>query len=57
MNTPISKSSHGSFKMVVYYDIIGQKENYVIVNEFKKFIRKETILDNFLTYMLREFFF
>lgn len=40
--------------MIVYCDIIGKMENYMVINKFKKFIWKETILGNFLTY---RFFF
>jgi hypothetical protein len=35
-----------------YYDVIGKMENYIVINKFKKFIWKQTILDNFLTYRI-----
>lgn len=36
--------------MTNYYDVIGKMENYIVINNFKKFIWKETSLYNFLTY-------
>ncbi len=35
MDAPLSKSSYGNIKMVVYFDIINLMENYMVVNEPK----------------------
>jgi len=32
---PLLKNTYGNVKIIIYYDIIGQIKNYMVVNELK----------------------
>jgi hypothetical protein len=51
---PLLKNTYGNVKIIIYYDIIGQIKNYMVVNELKKFTWKELIKKNFLICILRK---
>jgi hypothetical protein len=36
IDVPLSKSSHDSVKMAIYFDIINLMRNYIMVNELKR---------------------
>jgi hypothetical protein len=53
-NASFPKNPYSNVKMEVYYDILSQMGNYMMVNELKKYIWRKAILNNFLTYALKE---